>query len=195
MADLEFSDDGKGNFELSNELFDGRIFAELKIAPRIGNTMSIRNTKFVGCKTLPGTCVIRSGVTLEDVTFSNLDCGDALRISSEATLRRVVVEGKRPKSLIVQPENEQRFVTRPCDNCGFQLDVSQFDGSVTIVGLRGDMVRKNPERHVTVKARWKNEVPWNDLGIGPFSYWRIFAVKVAVCRAEEGVFSLPKHSG
>ena len=73
----------------------------------------------------------------------------------------------------------------------FQLDVTKFKGEVSIVGMRGSMVRKDGSRHVTVKSRWREEVDWKELGIGPFSYWRIFVKKSAAFKVEEGVFSLP----
>ena len=76
----------------------------------------------------------------------------------------------------------------------FCLDISKFLGDVCVVGFRGDTVRKDPVRHVTVKASWRSELDWNALGIGPFSYWKIWVKKLAVFGAEEGVFSLPKTS-
>lgn len=192
--ELEFRDDGNGYAELSNGSFRNCQFSELKIAPPLGATAAIRNTVFIDCVTSPGTCVIRSGVTLEHVLFSNLDCGDALRISSEVALREVVIKGRKPRSLIVRPESDRGFVTRTPDDCDYQLDVSEFDGEIEIVGLRGNMVRKDSDRQVTVRASWKEDVDWQKLAIGPFSYWRIVTTKLSLFEAAEGVFSLPKPS-
>ncbi len=191
MSQLKFTDDGLGNLSLSNQQFDGVEFADITIAPPRGKSITLSNVRFIDCKVAPGSCVITSGVVLDDVVFKNFDCGDALRISSEATVRKVVVAGERPLSLVVQPEREDHFIISDPLDATFQFDISEFAGSVCIVGVRGDFIQKDPSRHVVIKSTWKNDVDWKSLGIGPFSYWRIFLKKLSVFNATEGVFSLP----
>lgn len=191
MTQVDFQDDGSGNPVLSNREFEQAEFSDLTVMPPQGKIATVENVKFINCRVSPGTCVMTSDVVLDNVVFSNLDCGDALKISSEATLRRVVVAGESPSSLVVQPEFEDDFVVRPPEDIDFQLDVSEFSGSVCIVGLSGRLIRKDSNRHVVVKSSWKNEVDWKTLGIGPFSYWRIFLKKLSVFNVPEGVFSLP----
>lgn len=191
---LEYHDDGQGNLQITDRLFEDCQFADLTIAPVVGRTTLIRNVGFIDCAVAPGTCWVFGGVTLDGVVFSNLDCGDALRINSEVTLKSVVVKGRKPKALIVRPEGDQRGAPPSSTNGDYQLDVSDFAGDVEIIGLRGSMVRKDPERHVAIKASWKVDVNWTELGIGPFSYWRIFVKKLAVFNAAEGIFSLPTPS-
>lgn len=191
---LEFDLDTDGNQVLSGRLFENATFSHLELLPAMGSKIRIENCQFLRCATSPGTCIISSGVTLDDVVLSDLDCGDALRISSEAELNKVVIKGERPKALIVQPENEAGSLVPESKQVEFHLDISQFFGDVTIVGIRGMLVRKDAHRHVTVHARWKDELDWKRLGIGPFSYWKIFVKKLSVFHVEEGVFSLPDSS-
>lgn len=188
---LRFDTDASGALTLSGHTFESTEFHDLEIVPRTDQQVCIEDCKFLNCFTRPGTCVIARGVSLENVTFLNLDCGDAIRISSEVSLKRVVIAGDKPNALIIQPEDRDRFAMRAGDHSEYQLDVAEFTGDVTIIGLHGNMVRKNPALHVTVKTQWRAEVDWKRLGIGPFSYWRILIKKLEVCNAMEGVFSLP----
>lgn len=192
--ELDFARDEFGNEVLSGRTFENSSFSAIEILPKIGQQTRVENCKFVNCSTSPGTCVIGSGVTLKRVEIQNLDCGDAIRIDSNATLWEVVIKGSKPNALIVQPESELRLASMLHSHCEFQLDISEFYGEVTIVGLGRDMVKKDPNRHVTVECKWKDEIDWKGLGIGPFSYWRIFLKKLAVFGAEIGVFSLPHHN-
>ena len=194
IMEIEFNSDSSGTQWLSGLVFDNSQFAHLEILPPAGRIVRIEDCQFLSCSTSPGTCVIGRGVILNNVVFSDLNCGDAIRLSSEATLKRVVVKGSRPKALIVQPEFEDHFKMTESTDTEYQLDITEFIGVVTIIGIRGKMVRKDSARHVTVHANWKDEVDWKGLGIGPFSYWKIFIKKLAVFNAEEGVFSLPDSS-
>lgn len=192
--ELDFNVDDYGNQVLLGDTYENCQFSHLEITPPVGRTVRIESCKFLNCSTSPGTCVISENVALDRVVISNLECGDAIRISSETDLKEVVIAGERPKALIVQPENEDNFVMPEPTETEFQLDISGFLGNVTIVGLRGNMVRRDSHRHVAVQAKWKDEVDWKGLGIGPFSYWRIFVKKLSVFNAEESVFSLPCSS-
>jgi len=109
-------------------------------------------------------------------------------------MKEVVVAGTKPNTLIIQPEQKDGFAIPDHGEEAFQLDVTEFMGEVVIVGMHGNMVRKDATRHVTVRSRWKEEVNWKELGIGSFSYWRIFVRKLTVFNVEEGVFSIPDSS-
>lgn len=195
MTELGFLDDGNGNLELANRTFDACSFEHLDIRLRLGKFAIMRNVKFLDCATTIGTCIITSGFTLDQVIFSNFDCHGAIHISSEAKLREVIIEGRRPQSLIIRPENEEGVFDIPIvDHAQFQVDISRFHGQVEIVGMRANMVQKDLMRHVGVKALWIDEVDWQELGIDKFSYWRIILRKLKVFNTTEGVFSLPSRS-
>ncbi len=188
---LEFDTDPSGNQILSGHVFENTRFHDLDVKPGVGKKTRLEHCKFLNCSTSPGTCVIAGDVALNDVVISNLDCGDAIRISSETEFNEVVIAGDSPKSLIVQPRNESGFMMRPLAGETFQLDISNFHGEVVIVGMHTKAIRKDTSRHVGVLAKWKNDVDWNALRIDPFSYWRIYIKKLMLFSADEGVFSLP----
>lgn len=191
MIKLEFELDDLGRQVLSGRTFENIQFHDLEMVPPVGTAVRLENCKFLDCSTSPGTCVIGTDVTLDRVLFSNLDCGDALRISTGASLKEVVISGKKPHALIIQPEDQGVCLMSAANLVEFQLDIAGYTGKVSIMGMRASMVRKDPNRHVTVQSKCKTEINWNDLGIGPFSYWRIYVKKLLSCNAEEGIFSLP----
>ncbi|MHC2066870.1 hypothetical protein ACYFX5_05335 [Bremerella sp. T1] len=194
IMQLEYDVDDSGNRFLSGRLFENVQFSDLEIAPRMGSPIRIEDCRFLNCSTSLGTCLIRRGTTLDSVVFSNLDCGDAIHVSSEVCLNRVVIEGKKPKSLFIKPQDRETFKMPEVPDTDFQLDITNFSGTVDIEGLRGNMVRKDPSRHVTIQAKWRDEVDWKGMGIGGSSYWKIFVRKLAYNNADEGVFSLPGRS-
>lgn len=194
MGRLELVDDGGGILSLKNERFEEVEFDDLTLAPSTGISISLVGVEFLDCSVSPGTCVVTSGVSLEHVTFRNLDCGDALHIASEAKLRQVSVIGSCPAALIMKPESKETFRMDPSCSGEDCLDLSRFDGKVSLVGIWGQSVRKDPSRHVTVKSAWKEKVDWKSLGIGPLSFWRILLKKLSVSNAVEGVFNLPEQN-
>jgi|GEM_PF-3500641 len=191
MAELIFTEDREGNLSISDRVFEGESFTSISLAPVKGTTIVMRDTKFINCSTNPGTCVISKGVILDHVEFIDFRCGDALRISLDASLNEVAVTGNYPAALLVQPESREGLRVTPSEG-SCQLDISRFLGRVSIIGLPGNAVRKDSERHVCVKASWQNDVQWKSLNIGPSSYWRIFVKKLQVFKVSEGVFSLPR---
>ncbi len=191
---LEYDVDDSGNRFLSGRTFENVRFSHLEILPQLGKTIRIENCRFLDCSSSPGACVICPGTTLDSVDFSNLDCGRAIYIRSEVCLNRVVIEGKKPKSLFIKPQDRETFKMPEVPDTDFQLDITNFSGTVDIEGLRGNMVRKDPSRHVTIQAKWRDEVDWKGLGIGGSSYWKIFVRKLAYNNADEGVFSLPDRT-
>ncbi|MCC9600755.1 hypothetical protein LOC67_09280 [Stieleria sp. JC731] len=188
---LHFNKDKEGQLHLTQEKFLGAEFSDLTLSPMTGRQLLIEKVTFEDCRVSPGTCVITSGVSMSEVRFSNLDCGDALTISSEVRLDRVVVEGTFPPALVVQPEERGLHQSNASAAKDFQLDVSGFMGDVCILGLPADRIQTDADRHAKVRLSWNEQLDWKALGIGPFSFWRIFLKKLAVFEAAEGVFSLP----
>jgi hypothetical protein len=152
---LEFDTDTSGNQILSGHTFEDIRFHDLDIKPAVGKKARIEHCTFMNCSTSPGTCVIAGDVILNDVVISNLDCGDAIRISSETVLNEVVIAGESPRAVIIRPKNETGFSMLPLTGDGFQLDISEFHGEVEIVGLRTKAIRKDSSRHVGVLAKDK----------------------------------------
>jgi hypothetical protein len=191
MEEIRFQRNEYGDLDLVNKTFEGQQFNEILLAPAAGTQLAVRQVVFTNCVTSPGTCRVLGGVTLDDVSFIDLDCGDALRLCTESVRSHVLVSGDCPKSLIVQPATEHGYSIPAAVNTDWQLDISQFTGEVVVVGMRGNMVRKDPNMQATVQSAWAKDIPWKDLGIGPFSYWRLFIKKLNAFGTEEGVFSLP----
>lgn len=193
MTELIFTTDDQGNLSLTDTEYDGDVFRGITLFPSGEKTTTLRNIRFKNCKTSPGTCMIGGNTILENVVFENFNCGDAIDLYSEVTLNQVTFIGPMPPALIVQPLADNQSYTMPSgSDVEYHLDIVNFPGDVTIVGLHGNKIRKDLERHVTIKARWKEEVDWDALGIGPFSFWRLYLKRLVNFGVEEGVFSLPK---
>jgi hypothetical protein len=174
--------------EMIDLVLDGKRFEELTFSPQ--HISNAKNTRFVRCAVSPGTCVVEGGAVLENVVFDALNCGDALRISSDASLKDVVVRGAMPNALIVQPDAMASSQIRD----GIALDIVDYLGEVSIVGFGEESVRFNKQLHVAVDGAWRDQVDWSSLGIGPFSYWRLYLKKLNAFEASKGVFSLPPRS-
>lgn len=173
---------------MNDAIFNEKRFEELEFSLRM--ISSAKNVRFVRCTVAPGTCVVDQGATLEKVVFEDLDCGDALRISSDACLREVTIRGDSPKSLIVQPD----ALANNHEPDEIVLDITGFRGNVSIVGFGNRSVRYNKQLHVAVDASWRERVDWSALDIGPFSYWRLYLKKLKAFEATQGVFSLPPRN-
>lgn len=189
---LEYQTDQRGNQSIADKDFKNTVFMHMTIAPYHGRTIELRNVRFENCTTSPGTCVITDGVKLTNVVFSNFDCGDALRIASEAQINQVQIIGENPSSFIVQPLNSDTYAIRE-SICDYAIDISRFSGRVNIYGFRGAAIRHNPSRHVVISTEHIDNVDWKALGIGITSFWRIILEKLQKFNATEGVFSLPDN--
>ena len=96
---LSFSESDDGILLLENQSFVDEVFHDLVINPPRGSSATVSNTKFLNCRTSPGTCIVGPLVTLDTVEFSNLDCGDAIHIDAAATLNQVTIRGSQPERL------------------------------------------------------------------------------------------------
>lgn len=194
MSEIEFLSDSEGNLVLEDKVLEKEQFKHFDFNFPLGRRALVKNVKFLGCSTTIGTCVIDSGFVLDRVEFSNFKCGDAIRISSETILREVIVTGRKPSALLIRPENEGFYSMPPIGEEAFQIDISGFLRMVEIIGRWGEAVRRDPERHVAIKAAWKEQVDWDALEIGPLGFWRHALKKLLYFNADEGVFTLPKRS-
>jgi hypothetical protein len=198
--EIEYEMDDAGHKVLSGRTFEKEQFYDLELPPDHRTPTRIEHCKFMNCSTSPGTSIIGAEVTLNDVVFHNFACGDAIYINAAAELKEVVISGRKPSRVFVQPGT---IVSLPADLDGFvmsepqdtefQLDISAFRGHVKIVGIRSRMVRKDPMRHVSVHAKWKDEIDWDGLDIQS-TYWKSFFFSVSELTEGEGVFSLPKKN-
>lgn len=152
----------------------------------------VRDCAFVDCRTAPGTCVVGPNATLERVSFTNLDCGDAMLLAAEAALQDVVVSGAVPAKLMARPARPEGFSPAPRSPEIAWLDISSYRGDATVLGIPAGAVGRDPERHVLVLAAWQSQAAaWKEAGIGPFSHWRIWVKSLQSHGVMEGIFTLP----
>ncbi|QDT27588.1 hypothetical protein Enr10x_29060 [Gimesia panareensis] len=189
MKQLEFLIDKLGNRILENVTYQNEQFDTLTIR-RLTERTLIRNVQFLNCSSV-GAGMIRKGVFLENVIFSNIDCGDTLFISSESIVNEVRVSGRHPARLVIEPDDNDNYVMQEYSKSEMLIDISEFQGFAVIIGLPGCNIKKNDRQHITIKASWKDEVDWGSLGIGPVSFWRLNLKSLGIKNASEGVFSLP----
>ena len=189
MTTIEFAIDETGNRLLQDAVFEGEEFDDLTIRGISDSTM-LKNVRFLNCTTR-GAAKIRKGVFLQDVTFQNLDCGDSLFISSESIVSGVKIFGIQPGALLIEPQEPDTYRMDESEEGEVLVDVADYEGHVVIIGFPGRNIRKNENRHVTIKSSWKDAVNWKELGLGPVSFWRINLKKLSLCNAEQGVFGLP----
>jgi hypothetical protein len=192
----EMTLDVNGNALLSGKAYNSESFEDFVVNPSSGKKVLIVDTAFKDCKAPNGSAIIMKGTTLENVSFVNFDCGDALNISSEVTLKGVRVIGKKhPKMIWIRPEDKGNIIRSDCSGIYVSLDISEFDGEVSITGIHADKVKVNPTKHVVLKAELLESLNWKELGISGLSYWKLMIKKIIADKSEEGIFSLPPKSG
>lgn len=153
--------------------------------PRDGHGIRFENVHLTRCTTVPGTCLLLGNVSLENVSFVDFDCGDAIRIKVTGRIERVVIAGRKPRALIVKSPGAS-----VADD---GLDIEAFQGEVDIAGIPVSSVRRSAQKHVGLIV--PAEEAWARLGISPTSYWRTMAHRIADEGAMEGVISLPRSRG
>lgn len=184
---------GNGCLHLENATFNNETFEQFALRPAVGTTATLVNVQLVGCRITPGTCLIREGAILRDVLFDEFECGDAMHINAEAFLERVVIKGRRsPKRVEIKPHNDDRSgLFERYGDIDLALDLSDFYGEVSVIGVPADKVKINPDQHVRIMCDRFDNTDLKALGIGGLSYWKLIAGKVAGAGVREGVFSLP----
>ncbi len=192
----EMSIDKDGSYILAGKTYNEEVFKDFTVNPLPGNIISIVNTEFNKCKVSIGTCMLMKGTVLKEVTFNDFNCGDALHISSEAILDKVKIIGpKFPKMIWIRPESQgdQRDDHNKV-SVEWMLDISNFNGEVSITGLPVNKVKIDTEKQVIVGAEIFKKLDWKRLGLSSLSYWRLLAKKVEVDSSSEGIFSIPKKT-
>ncbi|WP_050028403.1 hypothetical protein [Verrucomicrobium sp. BvORR034] len=187
-----FKPDSLGRI-LTDETFTNKVFSDFTLSPPGASRFLMRGVKFEGCRVTPGTCVIEAGSVLDEVVFTNFECGDAMHIASEVAMRNVTIQGKEsPRMLWIRPSGKAELLrsTHACKG-GCSLDISGYNGELSITGIDVKRVRIDPQLHVKIDLGKMNTVDWKSLGIGGLSYWRLMARKVSADGATEGIFSMP----
>lgn len=193
---LDFMERINDDFCLYEKDFLGVTFTDFSLRPSAGHQMELSNVKFDNCAVSNGTCVIRKGVSLKNVTFKDFECGDALHISAEVFLENVKIVGlKKPAMLWVRAQEDDGESKRDKNDLLIALDITDYEGEVSITGLPSSKVALNPDCHVVVRADWLEQVDWKGKGFSPLSYWKLMAKKVVADKSMEGIFSIPSKTG
>ncbi|TVO71266.1 hypothetical protein [Sedimenticola selenatireducens] len=182
-----------GNFSLVDRIFDKENFKSFIVNPKEGTSITIENCSFVGCKVIDGDFSIMKGTVLKNVTFIDFNCGNAMHISAEAVLDNVKIAGSSmPKMIWIRPQDGIPSIRNKQNNF---LDISEYDGEVSITGFPVDRVKINRNHQVVVKANLLETVDWKGLGLSTLSYWKMMAKKASIESREAGIFSMPPKSG
>lgn len=191
-ATLDFDTDSDGTRRLTDRRFEDSTFHDLNLYPTHGRRLILERVSFVRCRTHPGTCWISGGTTLRDVVIEDMDCGDALRISSNCQLERVILRlRKQHCSLIVRPfkGDDPRFQQDSKDWC---LDIAEFHGhDIEVIGIPADKIRIAPACQVVVRSGWRTQFDWDEIGLKRLGFFGIVTKKLLAHNVGEGVFSLP----
>ncbi|TWT34907.1 hypothetical protein [Blastopirellula retiformator] len=187
---FELETEGDGIKRVSHKTFEKVTLPDLMLQGTPSSPIRIQDVQFLHCRISPGTAWLGGQIELEDVLFENLDCGDALRINSECHCRRITIVGKLPKAFWVRPDDGVTLARNTTDD-SIVFDISTYTGEVEIIGYAGPEVKKDAERHVSLYSHWKDEVNWQELGIGGLSFWRLALQKITSGGTGRGVFSLP----
>lgn len=180
---------------LENKKFAKESFLDFTLRPSAGEHIKLTNVGFDNCS-VEGSCVIRDGVTLKDVTFSNFSCSGALHISAETELDNVKIIGEnRPSMIWVRSQIETDEPACSYVDGHITLDISKYFGEVSITGIPANTVKINPEAQVIIDVKLLDIVDWKALGFNPLSYWKLMAKKVLAEKSQHGVFSFPPESG
>lgn len=181
---------------LRNQNFKNETFPNFTLRPTGQEKIEISDVVFDGCSVTNGDCVIRKGVTMKNVTITNLSCSGPLHISSEVNMNNVKVSGvNKPSMVWVRKQADDSNIENIYGDSDIALDISEYSGEISITGLSAQTVKRNAEEHVVIEAGLIERVDWNGLGFSPLSYWKLMAKKVVAAKAQEGVFSLPPKTG
>lgn len=186
-------DEGDGNLTFSNRIFERQCFDDFSLIPKIGTAMVIEDCSFIGCKITGGSFSILKGAILKNVSFENFDCDAPMHISAEVILENVKITGdKSPAMIWIRPQDDGGSIEK---NENLLLDISEYQGEVSITGFPVDCVKINSNYHVTVASDLLNRVDWSGLGFHVFSEWKLMAKKASVEGSVGGIFSMPSKGG
>lgn len=196
----------QGPRQLMNSKFDSEKLDCLVIGPGIvpDGMVVLENCSFERCVICGDFRIARYSV-VSNVLFNDVRSPDSLTISNEAVLDNVVVKGGRKcAGLWVKPSGTLNTLEREiaktwasvlAKDISTMLDFSGLEeNEVEVVGLPLSKLRWNPEQHIALRREKFKGIDWDAMGISKNSYWRIWAKRLALFDASEGVFSLPLKS-
>ena len=172
------------------------MFLELNLDAPLGGEIKLKNITFNSCRT-KYTFRIGQYTVLENVKFTEFNCGDAMRICSDhALLKGVVIEGRKyPKALFIRPSISTEGGNGQFSYPDYSLDISNFYGEVDIVGVNTDNVKIDPDRHVKFKVDRFDGVDWEALGIIGFSLIKIILRRTNNYGAKECIVDIASLEG
>lgn len=189
----DFFTSNNGNYEIRNRNFTGQSFTDFVAWPQIGSKILIENVKFIDCKLTEGSARIGPGVVLKNIIFQNFACGNFIQISTSASLQQLVFMGQVPNTVVIRPEEN---ISRLEDykDVDFCVDIEQYNGEVSIIGLPLNKIKINSEYHIKIDSKAFDTINWSNLGISPISFWGIAIKKIKITGSVGGVFSFPKKN-
>jgi hypothetical protein len=180
--------DERGDTVVRGRRYRDETFESLVVPTPPGTRLVLDDVTFERCRTRSGFFFTSASV-LRDVTFVDLDCGDALHIGARTHLEDVTVAGARPAMLWIRP-----YPTDPGDGVlEPALNIARYTGQVSITGVRTGGIVLDPAAHVVVRRALLDDVDWTGLGLGRACFWRLMARKVAADGAAEGIVSVPTN--
>ncbi len=189
MNEVTINNDG--NYVLSGKHYKNETFENFLLGIEENRCLIINETTFDNCKTTNGFFITKK-VALKNVNFINFDCGDALHISSETHMENVRVTGSKPKTLWIKPAD--RTIDNSLVKSGqpnYIIDISSYEGEVTITGIPVNMIVFNPEKQIPLTQELHEKIDWKSLQLSPSSYWKLMIRKILADGANEGIFSIP----
>lgn len=181
----------EGDYVLMGKRYTNEVFESLVIDMEAKTRFVIADSIFENCKTERGFFITKSTL-LKNVSFIDFDCGDALHISSETHMENLKVFGAKPKMLWIKPETKVAAgKSKQRKNVSFIIDISGYEGAVSITGVPLNKIIFHPEKHVPLTYALHEEIDWEALQISKVSFWKLMIRKIKADGAEEGLFSLP----
>lgn len=137
----------------SAETFENRVFQDFEFGGRNDQVERLHDATFLNCAADPRTYIFHPAV-LERVKFKEFKCSKFLCIDSEVSLHDVTVSGrKHPTMLWIKPSETGQFT-----DSDYSLDISEFYGEVSIIGVNCYGIRINPTQHYRLDIdNWKGK--------------------------------------
>ena len=192
---LELLEMGPGGvLSMQDREFSSETFSDFRLPGPSGSAV-LERVRFHNCRVYPVAVQIDGGATLRQVLFEDFSCGDAMYVSSDVLLDRVVIRGRAKPKMICVSAPARAYELPDCRDVEWCLDIREYDGEVSIAGPPGDKILRAPGRQVLFDNAKLVDVDWETLGIHALSYWKILARKSRGSGAAAAVYSTPLASG
>lgn len=163
----KFEEVTEGSFLLKDNTFEKVSFNRVTIAQNSHNRkVTLENINFENCK-VP-TFNTFGEVEMVSVRIHNLNCNE-IRFTPEAKLDNVKISGSKTKFFFVDTaiatsgkNIEGLVLTHPRSRNGICLDVSEFEGMMSIYHAKPENIRLNPNLHFCCSSEKLDSVPVND---------------------------------